>query len=652
MTLTADEGRDVTFIEGAPAPEANRVGSYSNGVGAVRCVYMKRGSRLHGFTLCGGHVSATSDTDSNSERGAAVNCEGNWDNTALRNTSVITDCIISNNVGCTYAITSYGTYYRCKFIHNRITNWGGVSSGVYYNCIVDHNFGGSYQVFRPYAFVNGVVGSNCTSYCTSGSDSEIQRNYYNSVIMGTSHNSTLRNCLYVTGGIGNSTAIDGSRKVTAAQLNLDADYRPLPGSVALDAGTNEFYAASFSTAAETEWATNVWDAESAVDYLKNTRVQGARIDIGAYEFDPTPKSFYVDPVNGDDGNDGCRPTSAFKTLAGVMAHPWLGAGDTVYLKAGTYAEGVVTNGDARTLNRVVVKAGVTVEGLGEKPEDVVIMGADAPLENQVANAYGCGTNAVRCAKLVGGCILKNLTLAGGRVYVNGTTSSSGYDGCAAAHCMGEGNYLINCLITNCVGFIHAIAGDEETTVKAGGRSGLIRCRVCGNRTIYYAGLQRLNLYNCAIYGNSGPYSVHDCYNVVNCTIMDTSSAFRESSASATYCTAYNCVIASAQDCKLTPFYRCYFPSATGSYVGVAGYHLYDGSLVQQQELEFKEGTFIPKFSCFLKDAGENGYLTNFPSAFPEERTVDLYGQPRISRQAIDVGAGELPEPDGLTIRIK
>ncbi|HNX03948.1 MAG TPA: choice-of-anchor Q domain-containing protein, partial [Opitutales bacterium] len=564
----------------------------------------------------------------------------------------ITDCMFSNNVGCTYAITFAGTYYRCKFIHNRITNWGGVSNGAYYNCIVDYNYGGSYQTYRPYAFVNGVVGSNCTSYCASGSTGETQRRYYNSIILGSYWTITACNCLLVGQDIGSNNILDGSRKVTAAQVNLDADYQPLPGSVALDAGTNEFYAASYSTSAETEWATNVWEAESPVDHVKNTRIQGARIDIGAYEFDPTPKSFYVDPVNGDDGNDGRQPTSAFKTLAGVMAHPWLGAGDTVLLKPGTYAEGVVTNGDARTLNRVVVKAGVTVEGLGEKPEDVVIRGADAPLENQVVNAYGCGTNAVRCAKLVGGCVLKNLTLAGGRVYVNGTTSSSGYDGCAAAHCTGEGNYLINCLITNCVGLIHAIAGDEEVTVKTGGRSGLIRCRVSGNRTISYAGLQRLNLYNCAIYGNSGSYSVHDCYNVVNCTIMDTSSAFRESSSQVTYCTAYNCVIASAQDSTLTPFYRCYFPSAIGSYAGVAGYHLYDGSLVKQQALEFKDGTFIPKFSCCLTDAGENGYLTNFPSAFPEERTVDLYGQRRIARLAIDVGAGELPDPDGLMISVR
>ena len=647
VTLTADEGRDVTFIEGEPAPEANRVGDYGNGVGAVRCVYMKQGARLHDFTLCGGHVSATSDSDESSEQGAAINCEGNWNNTALRNTSVITDCMISNNVGCSYAITSYGTYYRCMFVHNRITKMGGVSYGVYYNCIVDHNLGGTYSVAFPCAFVNGVIGSDCTSYCAYGSNGDGQRQFYNSIIMGKFYRITTHNCLLVGADQGSCTHLDGSRTASAAQVNLDADYRPLPGSVAIDTGTNDLYAASYSTSAETEWATDVWTAESASDCVMNTRIQGARIDIGAYEFDPTPKSFYVDPANGDDGNDGRQPVSAFKTLAGAMANPWLAAGDTVCLQPGTYDEEAMES--ARTSTRVVLKQGVNLTGLGEKPEDVVILGASAPTAQQVEGLDGCGEGAIRCLKMLGDSVVRNVTLAGGRVYSNAAKDSC--DEYAAVRFTGSGNYLIGCLLTNCVGIVHAIAGDAESSVVVGGRSGLIRCRICGNRTISYAGLQRLNLYNCAIFGNTGSYSVHDCYNVVNCTIMDSSSAFRESSNGSTYCTAYNCVIWSAQNCKLTPFYRCFFPNGdANAYQNASDYHLNDGCRKEPLPLRFRKGTYEPKRDCCLTDAGNDDYLDLFPAAFPEEKDLDLYGHARVIGAAVDVGAGEyLPSDKGMLL---
>ena len=367
-------------------------------------------------------------------------------------------------------------------------------------------------------------------------------------------------------------------------------------------------------------------------------------------FSRDPHTYYVDPVDGDDGNTGREPTAAFKTLAGAMANPALATGDTVCLKPGVYAEETMEYGNVRTLNRLVLRQGVNLTGLGDKPEDVVIKGAVAPVANQVEGADGCGEGATRCVKMLGNSVIRNVTLDGGRVYVNGTASTNAYDACAAAHCTGEGNYLINCLITNCVGLIHAIAGDEEATVKAGGRSGLIRCRICGNRTISYAGCQRLNLYNCAFYGNTGSYSVHDCYDVVNCTIMDTSSAFRESS-SVTYCTPYNCVIWSAQDCKMTQFYRCIFPNSdANAYQGGSGYHLNDGCRKEPLPLRFRKGTYEPKRDCCLTDAGNDDYLNLFPAAFPEEKDLDLYGHARVIGAAVDVGAGEyLPSDKGMLL---
>jgi|GEM_PF-4026829 len=716
VTLVATEGKDVTFIEGEAAPEETRIGSYSNGVNAVRCVYMKINSKLRDFTLCGGHVYAAADNDGSSEQGAAVYCADNWAG-LQRLTQVITDCMISNNVGCTYAVTYCGTFYRCKFFYNRTTNYGGVSSGAYYNCIVDHSIGGNYAMYRPCPFVNGMIGSNCTSYCASGSDGDANRRFYNSIILGKYWKITAHNCLLAGDNIGLTIMTNGTRTVTVAQLDLDADYRPSTNSIAIDAGTNGFYTAEYDVDA------NYWATEGLTDLDKNPRFMNGLIDIGAYELDrrgdfakdlaftnvavtaassnvtetvdnkvslgpqaeldvtwtsptggeteysfqtlvsgtgtlkcyvngsETPsvevtaaagktnlllvvsgasvrfffryegddgqailcdfsnqnyvridqgegglslsgvsfgetavadgatltftitrtfdtahcctgftvttlsgcaffsfddypdgwtytvssrdnsahivpiyaehQDFYVDAEDGDDNNCGFLPTLAVKTLEGVFSKSGLIAGDTVYLKPGTYDTGTMRDGSENTLNRAIVKRGVNLVGLGTA-ENVIIMGGEAPVENQVENAYGCGEDAVRCLRLLGTNVVRNVTLCGGRIYVASIEhTTANVDSCgkyAAAKCSGESNYLIGCTITNCVGFTMAVFGDADQK----GNASLIRCRVCGNRAMWYALMQDVNLYNCAIDGNSGAYSAHNCFDILNCTIMDTS----------------------------------------------------------------------------------------------------------------------------------
>ena len=74
------------------------------------------------------------------------------------------------------------------------------------------------------------------------------------------------------------------------------------------------------------------------------------------------------------------------------------------------------------------------------------------------------------------------------------------------------------LIFFVVGSGMAVFGDADQK----GNASLIRCRVCGNRAMWYALMQDVNLYNCAIDGNSGAYSAHNCFDILNCTIMDTS----------------------------------------------------------------------------------------------------------------------------------
>lgn len=839
VTLVATEGKDVTFIEGEAAPEGNRTGIYGNGTNAVRCAYLKLNSKLRDFTLCGGHVYAAADNDANSEQGAAVYCAGTWDN-LKRLTPIITDCMISNNVGCTYAVTYYGTFYRCKFFNNRTTCWAGVSMGAYYNCIVDHSIGGTYAVYRPCPFVNGTIGSNCTSYCATGSDSDANRRFYNSIILGNYWKITAHNCLLAGVNIGSTIMTNGTRTVTSAQLDLDADYRPSTNSIAIDAGTNGFYTAEYDVDA------NYWATEGLTDSDKNPRFMNGLIDIGAYELDrredfakdlapervavtaassnvtetadnkvalgpqaelditwisPTGEAteysfqtlvsgtgtlkcyvnssetpsvevtaaagntnlilvvsgasvrfffcyegddgqailcnfsdqnyvridpgegglslsgvsfgettvadgdtltftitrtfdtahccigftlmtlggsaflsfddypdgwthtvssressvhivpvyaehqdFYVDAKDGDDNNCGFLPTLAMKTLAGVFSKPGLITGDTVYLKPGIYDQGTMRDGSEKTLNRAIVKRGVNLVGLGAA-ENVIIMGGEAPTEKQVENAYGCGEDAVRCLRLLGTNIVRNVTLCGGRIYVASIEKiTANADSCgkyAAANCSGESNYLIGCTITNCVGFTMAVFGDTDKK----GNASLIRCHVCGNRAMWYALMQDVNLYNCAVYGNSGAYSAHNCFKILNCTIMDTSSALRDTYSTETRCRVYNSIINSSQDSKTVMFNRCFFPNSASSYQNIDQcLYLLDGCKTNGLSIIFKPGTYTPKNrSCSAVNAGENAYLTNFPAAFPQERELDLYGNRRIWEDIIDVGAGEFSD---------
>ena len=85
--LVADEGRDVTFIEGALStdPGAETCG---NGPGAVRCVKIStdKGAYLKGFTVCNGRTDKTKPNDW-PDGGGCISVCGN---------SAVIDCIVTN----------------------------------------------------------------------------------------------------------------------------------------------------------------------------------------------------------------------------------------------------------------------------------------------------------------------------------------------------------------------------------------------------------------------------------------------------------------------------------------------------------------------------------------------------------------------------
>jgi len=81
LTLRSFNGPEVTVIEGYQVPV------YTNGAGAIRCVYLGSGAVLSGFTLTKG-ATRDSGTEHNAY-GGGVHCESV--------SAVVTNCTLTGN---------------------------------------------------------------------------------------------------------------------------------------------------------------------------------------------------------------------------------------------------------------------------------------------------------------------------------------------------------------------------------------------------------------------------------------------------------------------------------------------------------------------------------------------------------------------------
>ena len=133
-------GAGKSFIEGKADLE-NGKESHGCGPEAIRCVAIKNGARLSGFTLTGGCTDVGSEVD-DAVGGGVLAQSGTEDTMAL-----ISDCIISNCVATRGGGAYNGVYNRCQFLDNRGINNGAAGRGRFrgyfylYNCIVDRCIG-------------------------------------------------------------------------------------------------------------------------------------------------------------------------------------------------------------------------------------------------------------------------------------------------------------------------------------------------------------------------------------------------------------------------------------------------------------------------------------------------------------------------------
>ncbi|HLH56203.1 MAG TPA: immunoglobulin domain-containing protein [Verrucomicrobiae bacterium] len=253
---------------------------------------------------------------------------------------------------------------------------------------------------------------------------------------------------------------------------------------------------------------------------------------------------------------------------------------------------IVTNGIYASGGRIVPGTATTSRVVIDKPLNVRSVNGPAQTQIQGASEFSPGLTPIRCVYLTDGAVLTGFTLTQG--------ATSRFE-------MGGGAY---CTSTNAV---------------------IIDCVISGNSALGYGGgVNSGTLINCAVVENSDGAWGSTLY---NCTVAR-NALWVASGGGATFCTLYNCICygnsASGNYSASTLNYCCTYPLPSAG----VGNFTNDPLFVDPVNHNFRLQAGSP---CI--DSGNNAYSAG---------ALDLDGNPRISGNAVDLGAFEFPET-GLPI---
>ena len=416
------------------------------------------------------------------------------------------------------------------------------------------------------------------------------------------------------GGLGDGTAAYASGE-------YDVDGGTLPVSPA--AGTRPCI--GFSV----DGVTNLFADASSWPISVSAAASGSQV-LAIYGTD-----WYVDEENGDDGNYGYLPVIAKKTLAAALGVDGIASGDTVHAAAGTYAEGVMTNGvNTQMGSRAIVPNGVTLKGAGAA--NTFIVGAAATVG---ADSYGCGSNAVRCVALGQNSTVQGFTLTGGRTccIAGGKTllDNLGAGVAAAGTSLTAssiiGRSAVDCVISNNIAYRGG--GAAYVTLR--------RSLVMQNRGTDSAG-QGSGTYYCRHYGTIIAYQLAQYNAMYPYSVCESTLREREDGYWAFYDneTAPDCEIRNSLILGKSNILRS-ASVATNSYFTrtptiTPGFDVIGpGSLVTSADTLKVDGDFRPVIGSNV--AIDKGDTSLVPEA---DRATDALGGQRVYNNALDAGAVE------------
>ena len=560
--------------------------------------------------------------------------------------------------------------------NGRADEGGGALGGTLNNCILSGNTAGYYGGGARNSTLN-----NCTvTGNTAGEGGGVASCFYvyNSIIWGNTGGNwdvSWYDC-FMYSSCTTPLPSDGTGNITSNPLFVDAangDFRLQAGSPCIDAGNNAY-------------------AVGSVDMDGNPRIQGARVDMGAYEYGATAPVTLTVTFDGQ----GATPSPASKSMTQGQPYDALPAPTrTGYTFAGWFtaatggtlvtAATVVTqtadhtlwaqwtstlvgdyfvdafrpndSGDGKSwaTAKKTIQAAINLAAAGS--EIIVANGVYAPIMtdnkaitirsvNGVEHTIIDGGGTQRCATL-GIMGEQTNTVLSGFTLRNGDASHANvtirrYRGGGA-----YGGTLDNCTLTGNTVTRFAISGGATHRSGGGAADGTLNnCTMSGNSADYGGGADSCILNNCLLFGNTATYGGGACSCWLNnCTVTGNTASYGGgvSNIGGWGGPSSNCIIwgntspNSANYYASTIQYSCTtpLPSGTGNIAS-------DPLFVNAAGGDYRLQAGSP---CI--DAGNNAYAVG---------SVDMDGNPRIYNGRVDMGAYEwrpsVPSGTVLTVMLR